>query len=187
MGLVKLHYVDVQTSNQPNQRFLLQAASLLKSLTSGDRGNQNRPIVLLSIRLHILLGLGSIALAQYSQVKTKEILHETISHLLLSRISVTHPFDSKTLSSSRAVQPDTELDLAIRAFGRTIDKLNDFLGHDFEMFHYDQASEICDLKNHLTFSLVKHMWVLERRRIARLKGVLCNEEDLDFVGEFIRK
>ncbi|OCL12708.1 hypothetical protein AOQ84DRAFT_385922 [Glonium stellatum] len=181
MGLVKLHYVDIQTSKRPSQRFLLQAASLLRSLTSGDKGNQNRPIVLLSIRLHTLLGLGSVALAQYSQVRTKEILHETISHLLLTRISVTHPFDSKPPSSPRTIQPDSELDLAIRAFSRTIDKLNDFLGHDFEMFHYDQTSEICDLKNRLTFSLVKHIWILERRRIARLKGVPCDEEDLDFV------
>jgi N-terminal acetyltransferase B complex non-catalytic subunit len=170
-GLVVLHsqFVDngVQRRSDPNHRLLLQAAFLSLHATAGETGVQNRPLLLVSTRLHLHLGLGTIAFSQYSLARVKEMLQDTLSHHFMSRISQIHPFDAK---GPKNFSPDAELSKVISTIKRMELKVDDILYAKMQDFLYDQAIELLDFKRQLKGSLSKHLCLIERRRIARLKG-----------------
>lgn len=150
-----------------NNRLELQAVFLARHFTSGQVANQERPLLLQSIGLYIQLGLASIAFEHYPHVRVKEMLNDTVSHILLTRISQIHPFD---MPGKGAIHPDQELATVIRTIEKMESRVDDFLFSDMREFKYDQAFELLDLKRRLNSSLTKHLCVVERRRIARLKG-----------------
>ncbi|KAF2657307.1 hypothetical protein K491DRAFT_714526 [Lophiostoma macrostomum CBS 122681] len=162
MTLLKFH----RTS-----RFALQTAMLALHLTSDESGKQNRPLLLLSTRLHMMTGLTAVAVDQYRHVRAKEMLNDTLSHNLLTRISHVHPFDSKAMK----IHPDGELRNVISTIDRMETKVDDLLYTDMLNFQYDQAFELLDLKRQLKSSLTKHLCIVERRRIARLKGEMVDD------------
>jgi N-terminal acetyltransferase B complex non-catalytic subunit len=184
MSLIKLHYREFVPSPSPgdsqNERYLLQAAFLLQDMTAGSQGDENRQLLLISIRLHTLLGLPNVALGLIADVRIKEFLYDTVGYTWLSRISLTYPLGSPKRSTT---DPSSNLAAAIQFFGKASRNINDFLKADIQGFQFDQALELVDFKRKLDLSLVKHLSVLERRRIARLKGVACDEVDLDFIGK----
>ncbi|OCK77207.1 hypothetical protein K432DRAFT_428168 [Lepidopterella palustris CBS 459.81] len=184
MGLVHL---AIMLGSPDDGHLMLQAGALAHFLHVQQKDHKNRPLLLLSIRLHLFLGFGSYALSLWPFLGVKEILLETVSHTLLSQISINHPFDSgpnasvHSHQSTRLASPDGILRDTIRTFSRTLGKLNQFLGADFTQLEYDQVLENSEFRDQLEYSLVKHMWILERRRIARLSGVPCDQEDLGLV------
>ena len=65
-------------------------------------------------------------------------------------------------------------------------KVDDFLYLGMQDFQYDQAIEMLDFKRHLKSSLTKHLCLIERRRIARLKSVAVDSSlDLPMEGKLI--
>ncbi|KAF2499190.1 hypothetical protein BU16DRAFT_523693 [Lophium mytilinum] len=187
MSLVKLHHCVVTAAEKTqivqNARYLLQAAYLLQDMTAGSQGDENRQLVLVSIRVHTLLGLGNIALGLISDVKTKEFLYDTVAYTWLSRISLTFPLGS---AKPKTTDPSSNLAAALQFYGKASRNINDFLKADIQTFQFDQGLELVDFKRKLDLSLVKHINVLERRRVARLKGVPCDEADLSFLAPDIK-
>ncbi|KAH7391804.1 N-acetyltransferase B complex non catalytic subunit-domain-containing protein [Pyrenochaeta sp. MPI-SDFR-AT-0127] len=151
----------------PNSRILLQATMLARHLVALDKEKDNRTLCLLAARLHLNLGLGKCAFRLYNHAKCKEMLLDTLSPYILSRISMTHPFDVKGYQGFSA---DEELERVIGTIERMERKTDSFLFVDMSSFVWDQASDALKLKRKLKSSLTKHMCVTERRRIARLKG-----------------
>ena len=174
-SLLNLHHRFVCTDEAknplevtPNTRILLQATMYARHLVEKDKEKQNRTFALFAARLHLNVGLGTVAFRLYSHTKCKEMLLDTISPYMLSRISQTHPFD---VQSYRGFSADEELVKVISTIERMETKTNSYLITDMPSFAWDQAVDILALKRKLNSSLTKHLCSLERRRIARLKGV----------------
>lgn len=177
MGLLDLHNRVVDETSaaedplkfeQGNARILLQAAILARRLSAGDAEEHNRPLRLLAARIHLILGLPTIAFEQYRKARVKEMLQDTISYVFLSRISQIHPFDATGFNS---FSPDAELSTVINAIQRMEARTDDFLYQDMQNFLYDQAFDLVEFKWRLKGSLTKHLCLIERRRVARLNGV----------------
>ena len=148
--------------------YYYQAAALARYSLSLDKSHQSKKMALLSTRLHLRLGLGTFAFEHYSRAQVKEMLHDTVAWVALSRISQTHPFGA---SGSRMFSPDNELKKVIDTLQRMENKVDDLLYMDMQRFVYDKAFDLLELKQKLHTSLTKHFCIIERRRIARLTGV----------------
>jgi N-terminal acetyltransferase B complex non-catalytic subunit len=161
-----------------NSRVLLQATMLARHLVECDKEKQNRALALLAARLHLNLGLGKCAFRLYSHAKCKEMLVDTLAPYVLSRISLTHPFEVKGYQGFSA---DEELAKAIVTMDRMEKKMENIVYSDMDSFPWDQAENLLDTKRKLNSSLTKHLCVTERRRMARLKGQTIDHlQVLDF-------
>ena len=60
-----------------------------------NKSKHNYDILLILVRIYMHLGAGSLAIARYSQLSIKNIQHLTISWLLFTRLSTTHPYPVK--------------------------------------------------------------------------------------------
>jgi N-terminal acetyltransferase B complex non-catalytic subunit len=165
-----------------NSRFLLQATMLARHLVACDKEKQDRPLALLAARLHLNLGLGQSAFQLYQHVKVKEMLVHTLSPYILSRISITHPFDIKGREGFSA---EEELVKALKTMERMDDKIEDNLYPRMESFPWDQAVDLLQNKRNFRLSLTNHICITERRRIARLKGDYIDHVPfLDYKSKF---
>ncbi|KAF2441371.1 hypothetical protein P171DRAFT_488923 [Karstenula rhodostoma CBS 690.94] len=171
-----------ETTSLP--QYLYQAAVLTRHSLSLDRQQYGRDLALLSTRLHLRLGLGTVAFEHYSRVRVKEMLHDNVAWIPLSRISQSHPFGA---SGPRGFSADNELEKVISTLSRMENKIDDLLYADLQYFVYDKAFDLLELKRKLRTSLTKHFCIIERRRIARLAGApvdttldlpLRNDEDI---------
>ncbi|KAF2176685.1 hypothetical protein K469DRAFT_722076 [Zopfia rhizophila CBS 207.26] len=192
MGLLVLHHIFIDKRRLPvdrtltddltrNSRIMLQAGFLARHLTAGEGGKQNRSLILLSTRIHLGLGLGTLAFDLYRHARVKEILNDTISYILLTQISRTHPFDA---TSSKKAFPDKELRNVIGVIERMESKVDDFLYTDMQNFQHDQAIELVELKRKLRGSFTKHLCMLERRKIARWKGEPVDQLEIELRGKY---
>lgn len=183
MGLLKVH--DVARKNPGNRRDpsqqqeLIQAACLLDFLLV--RNPDNRQAMLLSVRINSRLGLISAAMRRYRGLKVKEIMNETLSHMCFTRVSTTHPHSSTTPQTMQLGQNERDPYLALKAElkarASSITRIQRFTGEDLSSMAYDQVFEFRKLKTGLERSLVRQMWILERRRIARLRAQHYDDDD----------
>lgn len=150
-----------------NSRLLLQATMLARALVERDTEKQNRKLALVSTRLHLNLGLGKTAFRQWRHAKCKEMLVDTLSPYLLSRISQTHPFDVR---DHQGFSADKELEWVVNTIERMEDKQEELLFSSVKRFLWDSAIDQLRFKKKLRASLTKNICAIERRRIARLKG-----------------
>ncbi|KAH9860569.1 hypothetical protein J1614_011900 [Plenodomus biglobosus] len=151
----------------PSTRILLQATMLAHHFAVRDREKENRTLSLLAARLHLNLGLGKVAFKLYSHSKLKEMLLDTLSPYVLSRISMTHPFEVKGYQGFSA---DDELAKVLDTIDRMERKTDTFLYTSLPSFIYDQFPDTLHLRRQLKSSLTRQLCITERRRIARLKG-----------------
>ncbi|KAF2740443.1 hypothetical protein EJ04DRAFT_572274 [Polyplosphaeria fusca] len=178
-ALLLLHDTQVENElvakatneRQGNHHYLLQAGLLLHHLVKVSAGKNHekdqRATLLLSTRIHLYLGLGTIAYEHYRQVKVKEMLHDTLSYVFLTNISQAHPFD---VTGPHGFSADKELVKVVTSIERMESKIDEFLFTDMQNFVFDQALDLLDLKRKLRTSLTKHLCIFDRRRIAQLKG-----------------
>ena len=178
MSLLRLHLLHLESAfSTPPQ---LQAAMLLRHLLGNEALSNSRQLALMSTRVHLNLGLGSIAFEHYSYAKIKEMLNDTTAWVLLSRISQSHPFDTRGL---RGFSADEELTKVIASIEKMEARTGDFLYKDLQDFGFDTAFDLIDFKRKGRSSLTKHACMIERRRIARLKGKTVDRQlDLDVKG-----
>lgn len=164
-------------------QYLFQAAVLTSHAISLDKQNQGRGLALLSTRLHLRLGLGTIAFEHYGRVQVKEMLHDNVAWIPLSRISQSHPFGA---SGPRAFSAEHELEKVVSTLSRMESKIDDLLYADLPHFMYDKAFDLLELKRKLQTSLTKHFCNIERRRIARLGGTTVDMTlDLPLRGKYL--
>ena len=167
--LTHMHHQDAELSDTSgqNSRSLLQATMLVRAAVERDTEKENRPLALLAARLHLNLGLGRVAFQMWRYVKVKEMLVDTLSPYLLSRIALTQPFDVK---HHQGFSADKELKYVVDTIDRMSKVQEGLIFRDIKRFHWDSAMDLISMNEKLTFSLTRHTSVLERRRIARLKG-----------------
>ncbi|KAF3038778.1 methionyl-tRNA synthetase [Didymella heteroderae] len=169
--LTKLQHLDAESAHasSQNSRLLLQAAMLTRAAVERDTEKHNRPLALLATRLHLNLGLGTVAFQVWKTVKPsiKEMLVDTLSPYLLSRIALTQPFDVK---HHQGFSANNELKHVVDTVDRMSKVQEGLIFRDIKRFHWDSAMELICMNEKLTTSLTRHTSILERRRIARLKG-----------------
>ncbi|KAF3034462.1 hypothetical protein E8E11_003903 [Didymella keratinophila] len=169
--LTKLHVLTAESGDASgqNSRLLLQAAMLTRTAVERDTEKHNRPLALLATRLHLNLGLGTVAFQVWKTVKPsiKEMLVDTLSPYLLSRIALTQPFDVK---HHQGFSANNELKHVVDTVERMSKVQEGLIFRDIKRFHWDSAMDLISMNQKLTTSLTGHTSVLERRRISRLKG-----------------
>lgn len=169
--LTNLHHRIAESgdASDQNSRILLQAAMLTRAAVERDTEKHNRPLALLATRLHLNLGLGTVAFQVWKHVKPsiKEMLVDTLSPYLLSRIALTQPFDVK---HHQGFSADKELKHVFDTVDRMSKVQEGLIFRDIKRFHWDSAMDLISMNEKLTTSLTRHTSVLERRRMARLKG-----------------
>lgn len=167
--LTNMHHQNATSNDASSQdpRLLIQAAMLVRAAVERDTEKENRTLALLATRLHLNLGLGRPAFQLWKHVKVKEMLVDTLSPYLLSRISQTHPFDIKHYQGFSA---DKELKHVINTIDRMSKVQEGLIFRDIKRFLWDSAMDLISMNEKLTSSLTRYSAILERRRIARLKG-----------------
>ncbi|KKY16730.1 putative cytoskeleton organization protein [Diplodia seriata] len=180
MALVKLFYLESSLD------YLVQAEIIMKELLS--YAPESRKAALLQARLAAFLGNFSEAMEAWSSLKVKEILMETLSHHMFTRMAITHPFYYRAKQKSRAnTDPLTQLDRILQTADRILHTLQAFLGAEIDALQYDRLLEIQELKNNLSKSLSRKVSVIERRRTLRIRGepvddMYCEVLDDDLEG-----
>ncbi|KAJ4318333.1 hypothetical protein N0V94_004463, partial [Neodidymelliopsis sp. IMI 364377] len=176
--LTNLHHQSGQEGK--DSRLLLQAAMLVRGAVECDTEKENRTLCLLATRLHLNLGLGRAAFQLWKHVKVKEMLVDTLSPYLLSQIAQTHPFDVK---HHQGFSADKELKHVIDTIDRMTRVQEGLIFRDIKRFHWDSAMDLISMNEKLTSSVTRHASVLERRRIARLKGEAAGDlPDVNYRG-----
>ncbi|KAF2454889.1 N-acetyltransferase B complex non catalytic subunit-domain-containing protein [Lineolata rhizophorae] len=172
MCLVKLHDLTTSKDVISAEKYYIQAAALCRPLI--EKSPADRQVRLFAVKLYMLLGLGSMASEQYLFCRIKEIMQDTLSHTLFSRLSITHPFPSTTPASMRLEKPFrdscTMLQQALTIYERSISKIRGFMGQALPTFQFDKALEFNDMIIRLSTSYTVRLLLVEFGRICRLRG-----------------
>lgn len=175
MALVKLFYLESSVD------YLVQAEIVMKELLS--HAPESRKAGLLQARLVAFLGNFSEAMEAWSSLKIKEILMETLSHHMFTRMAITHPFYYRSKQHSRAnIDPLTQLDRILQTADKILHTLQAFLGAEIDALQYDRLLEIQELKNNLAKSLSRKFSVIERRRTLRIRGEAVDDLHCEVLG-----
>lgn len=180
MALVKLFHLD------SSQQYLVQAEVVMQELLS--HATDSRKAGLLQARLADFLGNFSSAMETWSGLRIKEVLMETLSHHMFTRISINHPFYYRSQQSGRPnMDPLTLLDRGLQTADKILHTVQAFLGAEIDALQYDRLLEIHELKKNLTKSLSRKMWVIERRRILRIRGEVMDEMFREVLGTYLKQ
>lgn len=143
---------------------LFQAAYLLES---GPAPEDAHPGKVMLVYIESEIGLLSMAMKQYKSLRVREIQYETMAHMQLSRISISHPFAVEQ-KRQEPVDPSRIIDEGLDVFLSSDQKLASAQVKLFEQGKCDLIFELQDLRNSLAHSMNRRMLVLEQARIARL-------------------
>jgi N-terminal acetyltransferase B complex non-catalytic subunit len=170
-SLVKLY------SKMQDDTALFRAAFLAERLMIyNDNFHEAR---LMLIYIYMRLGLGAPAFRLFESLRIKEIQHDTIGHVLFSRLSLTLPYPTKqTLRSTTFAHEDNQpapdpLERTARALSIYPRHENRLAETELEILSHLQTGMIFDLhalRDHLRRSLTRRITVLEHRRVARISG-----------------
>ena len=146
---------------------LLRAVIVLEFLLSQSKHNYDALLIL--VRLYLFLGAASLAVKTYSVLSIKNIQHATLSWILFTRISTTHPY---LFNHGLKVKNGTSAsNLLLNALDWHISASNLSDAATNQMLHNGQYCMM--LENLSTQSLVQQgfsHWLItvESQRIARL-------------------
>ncbi|KAK5020415.1 hypothetical protein LTR60_000540, partial [Cryomyces antarcticus] len=178
MGLVKLHHFRSNEQDGSN-KYLLQAACLLEHLLEHAEHSYQGKLIL--VHIYLSLGLGSLAMRWYHRLGLKEIQHDTLSHVLYTRMSSSHPFPVSRVGRSYLGDDETDPYVGMRKALKFHDgssmKIAAIQSQVLEIKNYDQLYELRDLRVALEHSFTKRLMEEECRRIARLRGLVYEDAE----------
>lgn len=157
-ALIRLYEIEKDVT------YLFQAAYLLEM---GPAPEDAHPGKVMLVYIESEIGLHSLAMKQYKSLRVREIQQETMAHMLLSRISISHPFALEQ-KRQETIDPSRIIDEALDVFITSDQKLATYQGRLFEKGQCDLIFELQDLRSTLSNSMTRRMLVLEQARIARL-------------------
>lgn len=155
----------------PPKLSLVQAAVILEYLN--EIGSFDYSILLLSLRTYLLLGLGSLAMKCLHRLKLKEVQNESAKHLFYTRISTIHPFEARDKQSKDLPEHIKDPLLGCMDiqpwYDRAFRQLRDEISDDFDDVPIAKIFEYVGVKDRLDRSMVRAMYQIEQRRMARLR------------------
>jgi N-terminal acetyltransferase B complex non-catalytic subunit len=144
---------------------LLQAAFIGEMLLQNNQHIHEAKVIL--IHLYMRLDLATLALKHWDSLSVKEIQLDTIGHVFLTRLSITHPHKSTT-STARNNDPLAITTQALAMYIRCEQKLAEC---EASVLNNGQTGMILDLhqlRENLRLSITRRILSLEQRRYARL-------------------
>lgn len=178
MALVRLHHSSSEASGTFSERYLLQAVLLLQRQS---KQHQDTYASLVFVRLLVYLGLNSMAYTNYSSLAIKEFLHDTLGHVLFTRIASQHPFTTHKLNNW---DPDESLLQVVHFYTNSQAKLVRFFSESLDNKEYEKLLELDDLRNRFIMSFQKLSTDIERQRIGRLRGEPVIEDSLGTLSKY---
>ena len=151
-----------QTSHQ---HYLIHAAAVAESLLRFNEHIHEARLIL--VYLYMRLGLASLAIRFFDSLSVKEIQHDTVGHVLFTRLSLLHPH-ATLVKTRETYDPLRQLRRALDVYVRCEDKLADT---EAGVLHHGQTGMLFDLhelRDTLKFSLARRIMALEWRRAGRL-------------------
>ena len=177
MGLIRL-------SELAHKRYLLLSVQLLKFLLA--RSKHNYQALLTLVRVYIMLGAGSLAMQTYKRLAVKNLQHETMSHVLLTRLATIHPQPAHLYSGSSTEKKDLN---PVRAVGAALESYRSSARQAavgkrlfLENGRYTMLLGVLEVEDTMQRSFCKAMWVLEHRRMNRLTRVDDAGDYSDLLG-----
>ncbi|KAK2466858.1 hypothetical protein APHAL10511_001116 [Amanita phalloides] len=153
-----------------DEGYLFRATSLLEFvLTKSTQSFQSRLIL---IRLYRLLGAPSLALEHYRALHVKQIQHDTLSHLILSRAS------TFSLSSTGDLTLASECLEATQIYLSNSQETGDYIVRAFTTEKYSQIPEFFAFEERLDNSLQRDIIKMEHLRM-RLTHELISSDVVD--------
>ncbi|KAF8636586.1 hypothetical protein AX17_003397 [Amanita inopinata Kibby_2008] len=136
---------------------LFKAAALLEyALTKSTQSFQSRLIL---IRLYRLLGAPSLALEHYRAMRIKQVQHDTLSHLILSRAS------TFSLAATGDLTLATECLEATQIYLSNSQETGDYIVRAFTTEKYSQIPEFIAFEEQLDNSLQRDIIKMEHLRM----------------------
>jgi N-terminal acetyltransferase B complex non-catalytic subunit len=178
--LVKLHSVQTHGDSTlfSEQRYLIQAACLLEKLQT--LLPEDRQICLLKLRVYSLLGAPALVLPEHFKLNVRDILHDTISHEVYSRISGIQPFLGTSGSENSGKDPFHCLCDTLDFYDQWDQDLNGFLLKVRDLQVHGTFLEVIDMMDKRRRSFTWRFLLLEKRRMARMRD---QEKDLGDLGD----
>ena len=178
MGLVLL-------SKFVHGHYLLRSAQLLEFLL--ERSKHNYQALITLVRIYIMLGAGSLAIKTYNRLAIKNLQHETLSHVLFTRLATIHPYPAPMTNSSSASRkekdPVNSLGVALESYKSSARQATVSKRLFLEKGRYNMLLGVLEVEDTIRQSLSKVMWVLERRRMVRLARSSDDDEFSDLLGD----
>lgn len=178
MGLVRL-------SESKGKRYLLLSAQILDFLLA--RSKHNYQALLTLVRVYVMLGAGSLAMKTYKRLAIKNLQHETLSHVLLTRFATIHPHPSHMEFGPSAERKDTDpisaVEAALESYKSSARQATAGKRLFLEKGRYSMLLGVLDIDDTMKRSITKIMWVLERRRMKWFARVDNDRSYLDLLGD----
>ncbi|KAF5381081.1 hypothetical protein D9615_004014 [Tricholomella constricta] len=140
-----------------DEQYVLNAVTLLEfALTKSKQSFQSRLIL---IRLYRLLGAPSLALEHYRLMGIKQVQHDTLSHLILSRAS------TFSLASTGDITLATECLESTQIYLSNSQETADYVVRAFTGEKYSQIPEFITFEDRLDSSLQRDIVKMEHLRM----------------------
>lgn len=143
---------------------LLQAAFIGEMLLSNNQQIHEAKVIL--IHLYMRLDLATLALRHWDSLSVKEIQLDTMGHVFLTRLSITHPHKATT-STTRSNDPLAITNQALSMYIRCEQKLAECEANVLNNGQTGMILELHELRENLRLSLSRRIFSLEQRRLAR--------------------
>jgi N-terminal acetyltransferase B complex non-catalytic subunit len=144
---------------------LLQAAFIGEMLLQNNQHIHEAKVIL--IHLYMRLDLATLALKHWDSLSVKEIQLDTIGHIFLTRLSITHPH-KPTTSTARNNDPLTITTNALAMYIRCEQKLAECEANVLNNGQTGMILDLHQLRENLRLSVTRRILSLEQRRYARL-------------------
>ena len=149
---------------------LLQAASLLSMLLEDSKHNFNARLLLISLLYN--LGLPTLALQHYSHLGVKEILFESCSPMIFTRLSSLLPFTGSKQDSMEMMRK------GLKFYANALQQIPRHQLTSLKHENYTQCVKLDTFSHTMQVSLTRQLLMWERRRIALMRATPCDEENL---------
>jgi N-terminal acetyltransferase B complex non-catalytic subunit len=173
MALVRLAFAGLAQTKSARRydQYLLQAVFVLE--TCRGRIKDYYPYSLLLLQIKSLLGLMSLAMKDFRSLNIKNVQWETTGHLLLTRISTTHPSSVATATPSEegGIEPLQAVAAALLMSENSGESLSTQIRSGLKSGSYVNIIESVDMRSDLEHSLNKHLLIQEEARIKQLLSV----------------
>jgi len=144
---------------------LLQAAFIGEMLLQNNQHIHEAKVIL--IHLYMRLDLATLALKHWDSLSVKEIQLDTIGHIFLTRLSITHPHKSTT-STARNNDPLAITTQALAMYVRCEQRLAECEANVLNNGQTGMILDLHQLRENLRLSVTRRVLSLEQRRYARL-------------------
>jgi N-terminal acetyltransferase B complex non-catalytic subunit len=173
MALVRLAFTGLaEAKSAPRyDQCLLQAVFILEACRT--RIKEYYPYSLLLLQIKSLLGLMSLAMKDFKGLNIKNIQWETTGHLLLTRISTSHPRAAGSIvpSDDAGTEPLRALTASSFMSESSSESLSAQIRSGLKNGSYVNVIESVDMRSNLQNSLNKHIIIQEEARIKQLLSV----------------